>query len=94
MAVKEEGVTTQHEAGMALILYGTSECHLCERAQALVRESTGRAAEEVDVADDDDLFQRYGLRIPVLQLPDSGAELDWPFDAAAVRGLLDAGRVA
>ena len=34
---------------------------------------------------DDALEARYGLRVPVLCDDDSGAELDWPFDAERVR---------
>ena len=30
----------------------------------------------------------YGTRVPVLRREDTGAELDWPFDAAQVRGFL------
>lgn len=69
---------------MKLVLYGTSGCHLCEEAQALVMSATGRVPFECDVADDDGLFARYGLRIPVLVRRDTGAELDWPFDAVAL----------
>jgi hypothetical protein len=32
----------------------------------------------VDISESDDLFQRYGLLIPVLRHPD-GQELNWPF---------------
>jgi glutaredoxin len=64
----------------SLILYGTSCCHLCEQAEAILHES-GIAAEHVDIAEDDALIERYGTRIPVLRRADSGAELGWPFDA-------------
>jgi len=75
---------------MVLILYGTSECHLCEQAQEQVLAAAGRPAIEIDVAEDDGLYQRYGLRIPVLRRQDTGAELDWPFDTGAVIALLGA----
>lgn len=48
----------------------------------------GWALEEVDVADDDALFERYGTRVPVLRRDDLDAELPWPFDAGAVAELL------
>lgn len=38
----------------------------------------------VDIAGDDDLFARYGWRIPVLQRADD-EELGWPFDLEAAR---------
>jgi hypothetical protein len=66
-----------------LILYGTSCCHLCEQAEAVLREA-GVAAQHIDIADDDGLLERYGVRIPVLRRSDTGAELGWPFDAADV----------
>ena len=37
---------------------------------------------------DDALEARYGIRVPVLRDASSGVELDWPFDAAALRRLL------
>jgi glutaredoxin len=66
-----------------LVLYGTSCCHLCEQAEAVLGEA-GVAAEHIDIADDDSLLERYGVRIPVLRRADNGAELGWPFDAAGV----------
>lgn len=69
-------------------LYTTAGCHLCEQAQALIARTLGRPVPEVDIADDDELMARYGVRIPVLRRAD-GAELDWPFDATAVRALLN-----
>lgn len=73
---------------LPLILYGTSCCHLCEDAEAILREA-GIAAQHVDIAEDDALLERYGTRIPVLRRADSGAELGWPFDAAALRHFTD-----
>lgn len=64
-------------------LYGTMLCHLCEQAQQILRQE-GIAAVVIDIAEDDRLFDRYSLRIPVLKRVDNDAELDWPFDAAAV----------
>ena len=71
----------------ALILYGTSCCHLCEEAEAILREA-GVAAEYLDIADNDGLLEKYGVRIPVLRRIDKGEELGWPFDAASVAQFL------
>lgn len=78
-------------------LYGTSACHLCELAEALLAqllagfdEARRPRIELVDIADDDALIDRYGSRIPVLRRAD-GAELAWPFDAAQARALLGGG---
>ena len=72
---------------MDIRLYGTACCHLCEEAQAILHE-LGIQAEHVDIADDDELLEKYGIRIPVLKRVDTGAELGWPFDAAAVSRFL------
>ena len=62
-----------------LVLYSTSGCHLCEEAQRVVHTALGAPVPEVDIAADDRLMAHYGVRIPVLQRTDTGAELDWPF---------------
>ncbi|KIH84920.1 glutaredoxin family protein [Pseudomonas batumici] len=72
-------------------LFGTLGCHLCELAEAqlmpLVVEY-GLMLELVDIADDEALFEAYGLRIPVLRRVDTGAELGWPFDVEQVVAFL------
>ena len=72
---------------MKLILYGTTFCHLCEQAEALI-QAADVAAEHVDIAEDDGLLERYGTRIPLLKREDSGAELGWPFDESTLREFL------
>jgi hypothetical protein len=44
--------------------------------------------DKVDIADSDELFERYGLLIPVLRHAD-GRELRWPFDPAQLRLFLE-----
>ena len=68
-------------------LYGTESCHLCEAAEAMLNQS-GIAAIKIDIAADENVFGKYGLRIPVLQRVDNDAEIDLPFDAAAVVNFL------
>ncbi|MFZ2163535.1 MAG: glutaredoxin family protein [Sideroxyarcus sp.] len=68
---------------MDIKLYGTTCCHLCEEAQAILHEM-GIAAEYIDIADENELLDKYGIRIPVLKRADTGAELGWPFDAETV----------
>ncbi|HSC76755.1 MAG TPA: glutaredoxin family protein [Pseudomonadales bacterium] len=69
-----------------LVLYGTLGCHLCELAeqQLLSYVEQGWQVELVDIADDDQLFDRFSLVIPVLQHRESGRLLNWPFDKAAL----------
>lgn len=82
-----------HENGPILALYTTSGCHLCERAEALIRDTVAVAFRPVEIADDAGLLERYAIRIPVLRQLDTGEELDWPFDAAAVQRLLTNSRL-
>jgi hypothetical protein len=71
-------------------LFGTLGCHLCEVAEALLMPFVehGLLVELVDIGDDEAQVDIYGLRIPVLRRCDSGAELNWPFDADQVAAFL------
>jgi glutaredoxin-related protein len=73
---------------MNLKLYGSEYCHLCDEAEAVLRE-IGVAFEYADIADDDRLVELYGMRIPVLRRADTGAEVSWPFDADIVSRFLN-----
>ena len=72
-----------------ITLYSTSACHLCELAQALL-DRQGAAYEVVDISDSDELFERYGITIPVVRRGDGG-ELNWPFDQGQLRDFLEGG---
>jgi len=73
-----------------VILYTTAGCHLCEQAEAILRnELSGFNLRLVDIANSEALVIRYGLLIPVIRVGDSDAELGWPFDAFAVADFLD-----
>jgi hypothetical protein len=67
-------------------LFGTLGCHLCEVAEAELMPLVehGLLVELVDIAESEAMTDAYALRIPVLRRTDTGAELDWPFDAAQV----------
>ncbi|MHC8395952.1 glutaredoxin family protein [Pseudomonas sp. LB3P93] len=71
-------------------LFGTLGCHLCEIAEAMLIDFVeyGLLVELVDIAENEDWVEKYGLRIPVLKRFDNGAELDWPFDADQVAAFL------
>ena len=77
-----------------LILYSTAGCHLCEQAHELVDRCLNELPASVhglqisDIAEHADLMERYGSLIPVLRNEMSGQEVNWPFDAAAVKSLL------
>jgi hypothetical protein len=68
-----------------LILYARAECHLCDQVIRML-DRAGINWRPVDIDEDARLEEKYGLRIPVLQRPDTGRELLYPFDE---RGLLD-----
>ena len=72
---------------MALILFQRDHCHLCDQALAVMAEARAPDFDSVFIDDDPALEARYGLRVPVLRDDTRGIELDWPFDAAAVRAL-------
>ncbi|MCL2914146.1 glutaredoxin family protein [Shewanella corallii] len=70
----------------ALTLYHTDGCHLCEMAAELLSAMQLNFVHQ-DICDDEQLAERYGIRIPVLAT-ESGQELNWPFDEAAVKQFL------
>ena len=63
---------------MKLTLIQRDECHRCAQAWGRLA-AAGVPACDPPWADE---------RIPVLRREDTGAELDWPFDAAAVRAFV------
>jgi hypothetical protein len=66
-----------------LLLYSTSGCHLCELAKGLVETALlfePFTLRIIDIANDDTLFENYGIRIPVIKFENSQQELSWPFD--------------
>jgi Glutaredoxin-like domain (DUF836) len=72
-------------------LLGTEACHLCEQAEDMLLALQGAgldfAFDKRDIALDDALFERYGLRIPVLR-DAGGRELGWPFEPEALVAFL------
>jgi hypothetical protein len=75
-----------------LILYQRDYCHLCDQALAVLAEAHAPDFDSVWVDDSAELEQRYGTRVPVLRDERNGRELDWPFDAMAVRAFLSISR--
>lgn len=64
-----------------LNLYTTSNCHLCEQATELLNSVENIIINCIEIADNDDLINLYGTRIPVLQQANNScSELDWPFN--------------
>ena len=64
---------------MALVLYHTDGCHLCEQALALLAAAALPVTLQ-EIMANEQLLARYRERIPVLAAGEQ--ELDWPFDSA------------
>lgn len=80
-----------------LILYTTSGCHLCEQAEELLgpvlaywNELGGEPLllQPQEISESSSLLERYGLRIPVIQLAGQQNDLGWPFDQAQALAFL------
>lgn len=74
-----------------IYLYSTPGCHLCDLAKDIVwplLSDYPLRMEEIDIADTDELLERYGVRIPVLAALDRDDELSWPFDSVQAKKFL------
>jgi len=63
-----------------LLLLGTSACHLCEQAEALVVQ-LNISFTKVDIAEQEQWQDRYAIKIPVLLDVEAQKELCWPFSS-------------
>ncbi len=67
-------------------LMTTTACHLCEQAKEMLDHlfnadlqlKNTMIVEMVEIANDDALIEKYGIRIPVLLCREK--ELAWPFE--------------
>lgn len=73
---------------MNLTLYTRTDCCLCLEAGALM-EGAGIAYTPVNIEADLTLIQRFGNLIPVVENPQTGDTLSWPFDVNRLRVLLN-----
>lgn len=74
-----------------LIFYTTAGCHLCDVARQVYQSTLSPDffdVQEIDIADQDDLIERYGVRIPVMRRLQDDSELNWPFDQQALMDFL------
>ena len=70
----------------SVFLYTTSGCHLCKLAEQMLdtlAAEDGCLWQPVEISDDDQLIERYGIRIPVVRKAgkelDEPQEIGWPF---------------
>ncbi|NOQ34304.1 MAG: glutaredoxin family protein [Methylococcaceae bacterium] len=77
---------------MKFILFGTSACHLCEQAEAILHDVLIRfpniQLELIDIALQTQWQEQYSIRIPVLFHSQSQHELGWPFNEDDVISLI------
>ena len=71
------------------ILYSSEGCHLCEEALVVcLPYITAEQLKIVDIVDDDNLVEQYGVHIPVLEKVEQDSNLKtqlfWPFTQAQV----------
>ncbi len=78
---------------MKVNFFTTLGCHLCDQALALLRniEASGFAIiiNEIEIADDNELVEKYGIRIPVVLIDGFDNDLGWPFTEAELRNFLE-----
>lgn len=70
------------------VLYQRDYCHLCDQALAVLAQAHAPDFDSSWVDDSPDDEARYGSRVPVLRDTRGNRELDWPFDADAVRAFV------
>jgi hypothetical protein len=73
------------------VLYGTSGCHLCEEAEAIVSRAIKNhniIYLNKDIVEDDDLLNQYALTIPVFSCQETREELNWPFTEEAINAFI------
>jgi Glutaredoxin-like domain (DUF836) len=68
-------------------LFQRDDCHLCDLALEVLAQARFPEFVSVWIDEDEALEARYGARVPVLRRGD-GVELDWPFDAEAVKAFV------
>ena len=69
------------------ILYGTSACHLCEDAEEIIQAINKNKEINyifLDISENDDLLETFGLMIPVLACNSTSEQLHWPFNEDAL----------
>ena len=76
---------------MRLTLYQRDECHLCDAAIAVLAQARAPDFASIFIDGDPELERRYGEHVPVLRDEESQRELEWPFDAGAIRRWLGPG---
>lgn len=70
-------------------LYSSEGCHLCEQAYELCFSILAEQMVVVDIVDDENLVEQYGMHIPVLKNLTSGQQLFWPFNREQIQTFIN-----
>lgn len=74
-----------------ILLYGTSDCHLCEEAMDIL-DNNQISYEVIDIAYDNNLVEQLGWFIPVLKLPEEElikSPIDWNAVLPKLKAIMD-----
>lgn len=70
-------------------LYSSEGCHLCEQAYDLCLPVLAEQMLVVDIVDEENLVEQYGVHIPVLKNLSNGQELFWPFNSKQIQTFIN-----
>lgn len=73
-----------------ILLYGTSDCHLCEEAMDILKEHN-ISYEFIDIAHDNNLVEQLGWFIPVIKLQEEiiKSPIEWHAVLPKIKTTLD-----
>lgn len=74
----------------AFVLYSRDKCPLCDKAKRVLEEvkvESGIGYKEIDIHTDDDLLEKFGLMIPVVEWKDEVVQFG-NVDKSAINRLL------
>ncbi|MGE7761753.1 glutaredoxin family protein [Peribacillus sp. NPDC097895] len=75
----------------AFVLYSRDKCPLCDKAKLILEEmklESGIGYKEIDIHSDDDLLEKFGLMIPVIEWKDDIVQFG-KVDKSALNRLLE-----
>ena len=74
-----------------LMLFTTAHCHLCEQAEAVLAALKAQHDinwHSIEISNDEQLIDQYGIRIPVIKCINNQTELNWPFTGSDILKLV------
>ena len=74
-----------------ITFYTTEACSLCDKAYSIIEVCIKKDQfdlQVIDIADTDDLIEKFGDKIPLLYRSDTETTLFWPFSPPDVQNFL------